>query len=155
MNMKRISMAVCLFVAACGGEDGGPAAEPTAYADMSFEERVVFMNDVVLPEMKEVFVAFDPKFEAMSCATCHGNGATDGTYTMPSPQIPVLPGTEEAFLEYVKDPEAARWSQFMLDKVSPRMAELLQVAVFDHETNPNGFSCHNCHTLEGVPGGTP
>ncbi|MDC0744773.1 hypothetical protein [Polyangium mundeleinium] len=155
MNRKRISMAVCLFVAACGGEDPEPAAEPIAYKDMSFAERVVFMNDVVLPEMKEVFVAFDPKFEAMDCATCHGQGATDGTYTMPSAQIAPLPGTEEAFLEYVKDPEAARWSQFMFDEVMTRMADLIQVPTYNPETHADGFSCAGCHTMEVPPGGTP
>jgi hypothetical protein len=147
--MKRLSIAVCLFVAACGGgDDGEPAVEPepTAYEEMSFEQREAFMRDVVLPEMREIFVAFDPQFESMSCATCHGDGATDGSYAMPSPQIPPLPATEEEFFEYVKDPEHARWSQFMLDEVWPQMASLLQVAPFDPEANPTGFSCSNCHT---------
>ena len=146
--MKRISIAACLFVAACGDQDIMPAveSEPTAYVDMNFEQRVAFMTDDVLPQMTEVFVAFDPKFESMSCATCHGDGATDGSFAMPSPQIPPLPATEEEFYEYVKDPEHARWSQFMLDQVWPQMADLLQVPMFDHEANPNGFSCSNCHT---------
>jgi hypothetical protein len=154
MVMKRISIAACLFVAACGdGQEGMPDVEsdPTAYEDMDFEQRHAFMNEVVLPQMTEIFVAFDPKLEGMSCATCHGDGATDGSYAMPSPQLPVLPSTEEAFGEYVKDPEHARWSQFMLDEVWPKMATLLQVAPFDPETNPNGFSCHNCHKVEGEP----
>jgi len=150
MIMKRLSIAVCLLVAACGGaEDGEPAAEPTAYQDMSFEQREAFMRDVVLPQMTETFVAFDAQFEGMDCKTCHGDGATDGSFAMPSPQIPVLPATEEAFLEYVKDPENARWSQFMVDQVWPQMASLLEVAMFDHEANPAGFSCSNCHTVEG------
>jgi len=150
MILKRLSIFACLFVAACGGEDDGkPAAEPTAYADMSFEQRQAFMAEVVLPEMKKVFVAFDPKFEAMSCATCHGNGATDGTYAMPSPQIPVLP-SEEDFPEYVMDPEHAKWSQFMFDEVMSRMAELLQVDIYNPETSPDGFSCSDCHTVEGA-----
>lgn len=147
--IKRISMALCLLLAACnGGEESepDPTPEPTAYEDMSFQQREVFMSEVVLPQMKEIFVAFDPKFSSMSCATCHGGGATDGTYAMPSPQIPELPGSEEAFAEYVKDPEHARWSQFMLDEVWPPMADLLQVAKFDPSTNPTGFSCSNCHT---------
>ena len=153
MVMKRISIAVCLFVAACGGEeDGGPDGEqePVAWQDMSFEQREEYMTDVVLPEVRETFVAFDAKFETMGCATCHGDGATDGTYTMPSPQIAVLPGTEEAFLEYAKDPEHARWSDFMFQKVVPQMADLLQVERYDPTTHTGTFSCHNCHTLDGV-----
>lgn len=106
------------------------------------------MLEVVLPKMKKTFVAFDAKFETMDCNTCHGNGGTDGTFAMPSPKIAPLPATEEAFYEYIKDPEKARWSRFMADEVWPQMADLLQVAVFDHEKNPTGFSCSNCHTHE-------
>lgn len=147
--MKRISIAACLFVVACGGEqDGSPAAEPEpiAYEDMSFEQRHAFMDEVVLPQMTEIFAAFDAKYETMTCATCHGDGATDGSFAMPSSQVPPLPATEEAFYEQLEDPEFARWSTFMLEEVWPRMADLLQVPVFDHATNPDGFSCSNCHT---------
>lgn len=149
---KRVLMAVCLLVAACGSGEDGESAEPqpTAYKDMTFAQREAFMTDVVLPQMKKTFVAFDAKFEAMDCKTCHGNGATDGTYAMPTPQIAVLPATEEAFAEYVKDPEHARWSQFMLDEVWPQMAALLKVDKFDPATTPTGFSCSNCHTVEGA-----
>lgn len=147
MITKRISMALCLLVAACGGEETKePAVEPTAYEDMSFQQREAFMSAVVLPKMTETFVKFDAKFANMDCKTCHGDGATDGSYAMPSPQVPALPGSEEAFMEYVKDPEHARWSQFMLDDVWPQMAEMLQVPKFDPMTNPTGFSCSNCHT---------
>lgn len=153
MVMKRISIAACLFIAACGGEqDSKPAAasEPTAYEDMNFNQRHAFMTDVVLPQMTEIFVAFDAKFEGMDCSTCHGDGATDGSFAMPSPQLPLLPDTEEAFGEYMKDPEHARWSLFMLEQVWPQMASLLQVPKFDPATNTAGFSCDNCHMLEGV-----
>ena len=151
MGIKRISIAVCLFVAACGGGEGSqPGTEPTAFKDMDFAQREAFMQDVVLPEMTEVFVAFDPKFEGMGCATCHGSGATDGSYAMPNAELPVLPGTEAAFLEYAKDPEHARWAQFMFEKVSSRMASLLQIPQYDPTTNTGEFSCHNCHTLDGV-----
>ena len=73
------------------------------------------MSAVVLPQMKQIFTAFDAKFQNLSCVTCHGNGVADGTFAMPSPQVPPLPASEEAFAEYVKDPEHARWSQFMLE----------------------------------------
>src|SRR4051812_37912586 len=61
MNTKGISLAACLFVAACGAgtDERLTSAEPKAYVEMSFEERALFMNDVVLPEMKKTFTAFD------------------------------------------------------------------------------------------------
>jgi hypothetical protein len=108
-----------------------------------------WMSEVVLPQMTQLFAAFDPKFQSLSCATCHGSGAADGTFAMPSPQVPALPASEEAFYEYIKDPEHARWSQFMLDQVWPKMTDLLQVDKFDPAAHPDGFSCHNCHTLIG------
>ncbi|MGK4008777.1 hypothetical protein WMF31_39595 [Sorangium sp. So ce1036] len=151
MVMKRVWIAVGLFVAACGGEGDAPDVEPLAWKDMSFEQRDEFMEDVVLPRMTEIFVAFDASFEGMTCATCHGDGATDGTYAMPSPQLTVLPGTEEAFIEkYETDPEHARWSDFMFERVVPEIASLLQVPRFDPMTQTGEFSCYNCHTLEGV-----
>lgn len=145
MVMKHISIAACLFVAACEGEPDGPIA----YEDMDFAQRHAFMSEVVLPQMKEAFVRFDARFESMSCATCHGDGASDGSYAMPSPQIPRLPATEEAFFEYIEDPEHARWAQFMSDEIWPDMAELLGAPVYDPKTAPDGFSCSNCHMVEG------
>jgi hypothetical protein len=152
MNAKTISILASLFVAACGGasDDSSDGTEHKAYADMSFEERALFMNDVLLPQMRPIFVAFDAKFASMSCGTCHGTGTTDGSYAMPNATIPKLPASEEAFYQYLKDPEHARWSQFMMDQVWPRTAALLKIPMFDPSTHADGFSCNNCHTLEGV-----
>ncbi|WP_437282868.1 hypothetical protein WME90_20530 [Sorangium sp. So ce375] len=179
--VRRVSMAVCLFVAACGGAedagDPGPtggggaggssdpeltggggaggsgAGEPTAWKDMNFEQRVAYMNGTVLPRMKEVFVAYDPAFETMDCTTCHGADGATQDYAMPSPEIAVLPDTEEGFLEYVEDPEhpeRAEWSTFMFEKVVPEMASLLQRVQYDPTTGNGDFSCNNCHTLGSV-----
>jgi hypothetical protein len=152
MKTRYIVSAAWLVVAACGGapDDSTGQAESKAYPNMTFEERALFMNDVVLPKMTETFVAFDVKFAGMSCGTCHGTGATNGSYAMPSAEIPKLPASEEEFYEYVKDPEHARWSQFMMDEVWPRMATLLKVPMFDPSTHPGGFSCSNCHMAKEV-----
>ena len=151
MNRKNLPILASLLAAACGGpQDDGPVdPQPTAYAQMNHDQRAVFMSTVVLPQMRPIFVAFDAKYQNLSCATCHGSGAVDGTYAMPSPLVPPLPASEAAFAEYVKDPEHARWSQFMLAGVWPKMAELLQRDKFDPTAHPDGFSCHNCHTLMG------
>ncbi|WP_438011706.1 hypothetical protein WME89_25545 [Sorangium sp. So ce321] len=154
--LRRISMAACLFAAACGGADDSepePGPEPVAWQDMSIEERTEYMTDVVMPRMKEVFVAYDPKFESMDCETCHGDGVANGSYAMPSAGIAPLPGSEEGFLEWVGDPEhpeRQEWTNFMFDKVVPEMADLLQIPRFDPTTQTGEFSCNYCHMLEGA-----
>lgn len=151
MNLRNIAILACLLAGACGNapEDGTADPQPTAYAQMNREQRVAFMSAVVMPQMKPIFAAFDPKYQNLSCTTCHGSGVADGTFAMPSPQVPALPAGEEAFSEYLKDPEHARWSKFMIEQVWPKMADLLQVTRFDPVAHPDGFSCHNCHTLSG------
>lgn len=147
--VKRILVVLSLFVAACGSAGDEQPTEPTSYKDMNFEQREAFMTNVVVPQMRETFVAFDPKFESLSCVTCHGKGATDGTYAMPTADILPLPATEEAFFAKIEqDPEFAKWSQFMLDKVYPQMAEMLDEPLYDPMKQPNGFSCANCHTVQ-------
>ena len=149
MGSKRLLIAVWLLVPACSGGPDAASAEgsaPSAYAEMNFAQRYLFMNDVVMPDMRDAFVAFDAKFANMSCATCHGKGASNGSFAMPSADITVLP-TEEQFPEYVKDPKHARWAQFMLDQVWPKMAALLKAPMYDPVTHA-GFSCANCHTVE-------
>ncbi|WP_437971941.1 hypothetical protein WMF04_22815 [Sorangium sp. So ce260] len=154
--MRRLSMAACLFVAACGGADDGeqdPTDGEPAWKDMSFEERTTYMTNVVMPRMKRVFVAYDAKYETMDCTTCHGDDAVARAYAMPSPQIAPLPGSEEGFLEWVGDPEHPErqaWTDFMFNEVVPEMADLLQVARFDPTTMTGEFSCGNCHTLAEV-----
>jgi hypothetical protein len=151
MNLRTLALLAWLLTPACGSApDGGSGGTPPiAYAQMNREQRTAFMSAVVLPQMKQVFTEFDAKYQNLSCATCHGSGVADGSFAMPSPQVPALPASEEAFAEYIKDPEHARWSQFMIDKVWPKMADLLQVDKFEPKAHPDGFSCHNCHTLLG------
>src|SRR3954470_3579809 len=114
---------------------------------MNREQRIYFMEHEVLPQMKTVFVAFDPKFSNMNCKTCHGDGAHAGTFKMPNPQLKELPGTEESFMAWVaKDANAARYAKFMGEQVTPKMAELLHMQAFNPETKSGDFSCGACHT---------
>jgi len=148
--MRSITFAILL--AACGGSSSQPEhpSTPKTFKDMNLDERTEFMKTVVLPKTKELFVAFDPKFDKMNCETCHGDGAKDGTWKMPNPKIKPLPATEEAFMAWIqKEPDEAKWTQFMAEKLEPEMGKLLQLSVFDPKTKTGEFSCHNCHTSEG------
>ena len=46
-----------------------------------------------------------------------------------------------------KDPAVQRFAPFMVEKVTPMMAELLQVTAFDPKTGTGELSCSSCHTL--------
>lgn len=144
-----VASALALVVAACGGSH--PPAEPPAprvWKDMNARQREQYMKDVVMPRAREVFTAFDPSFADMDCKTCHGPGADDKTFEMPNPDIRPLPNTPDAFMALMaKDDEVKRFTPFMVDKVEPMMAELLQVTVFDPRTETGEMSCEYCHTL--------
>jgi hypothetical protein len=146
-----------LVLAACGGGSSTKTtpepAKPLVWKDMDLEQRATYMKEVVLPRAKEAFVAFDAKYQSMDCATCHGDGVTDGSYDMPNPKIKPLPNSEEAFMAWVtKEPEAGRYAQFMSTKLEPLMGELLQKAVFDPTTKTGELSCNTCHQLIDASG---
>jgi hypothetical protein len=137
--VRRIFVLGVLF-AAC--EDAEP--EPT-WAERDFDERFRYMNDVVLPTMKDIFEAYDPeRFAGFTCTNCHGPDAAAQDYAMPA-FLPALPleGTLEA--AQARDPET---TAFMLDEVFPTIVLLLDEEKFDHETAPDGFRCTRCHLVE-------
>ena len=148
-----------LLAAACGGKSTpapAPAPEPAEvtvpegmkFDDMNHEQRLAFMKGTVMPRMKELFQAFDAaKFADFNCKTCHGSGAEDGSFKMPSPDVPALPGTEEAFKEFAQEPEHQPWVKFMIEQVEPEMAKLLQMSPYDPATDQGDFSCGSCHTV--------
>ncbi len=111
---------------------------------MNHDQKLAFMKSTVMPKMKEDFVAFDGKrFADMNCKTCHGDGATDGSFKMPNPKLPFVPSTKEGFDKLTKKKPAM--VKFMEEKVEPDMANLLGEPAYDPKTQ-QGFSCHNCHT---------
>src|SRR4051812_47669194 len=86
---------LALAVAACGGKSSSPKepaehaqAEPLApgaWEGMSGKERASFMKNAVVPVMAEKFKAFDAqRFADVGCETCHGPGAKEGKFDMPS-----------------------------------------------------------------------
>ena len=128
----------------------GPAAagKKVDWEHLSLAEKKKYMKATVLPEMKKAFQAYDAKsFQKFNCATCHGDGATDGKFKMPNPKLPKLPSpTDRAgFIALQqKKPDAAK---FMGTVVKPKMAELLGVPEWTPKT-PAGFGCYQCHTKD-------
>jgi hypothetical protein len=140
------------------GAAAAPAAaeKPAAKIEwdkMNFAARKKYMKATVLPEMKKVFAAFDPKAYAnVTCATCHGKDSAEKKFKMPNADLPKLPGPTDraAFMALAeKKPEVVK---FMGTQVKPKMASLLGVAEWT-PASPTGFACYNCHTHEeGAPG---
>ncbi len=148
-------------LAACthDGQAAGPHAPGTESATMAPAvhvpwvkmnrgQRIDYMVKTVLPKMKADFVAFDAKrFGRMNCITCHGDGVDDGSFALPNAKLPKLL-ENDMFAKHQKlTPEM---TQFMLTKVEPHLAALLEVPEFDPATR-KGLSCYNCHTREVDP----
>jgi len=105
------------------------------------------MKKTVLPKMSAEFQAFDAKrFENFSCATCHGDGAKDGSFKMPNPKLPKLP-MDHAKMKAIAD-KKPDMMKFMGGKVKPDMASLLGKDPWDEKTAPQGFGCMGCHIMQ-------
>ena len=117
-----------------------------AWDAMTFEQRKAYMKATVFPKAKELFVAFDPvRYKEFSCATCHGDGATDGKFKMPNPKLPKLPTKPEGFKQLMA--EKPQVMEFMAKQVKPTMATLLGEPEWTPETK-KGFGCVECHTQQ-------
>lgn len=148
---------ICLFVAtACGGgqteaaapegeaasteQAAGDAEAAEKFDDMAPAARLKFMKEVVAPAMTTTFQAYDAEaYAEFSCATCHGPGAKDGNFAMPTADLPKLPQD----VMQVKEAKPEVFA-FMYEKVVPEMAAMLGEDVYNPETQ-QGFGCFACH----------
>ena len=164
MKIASLVSFACLSLSLCrhhgcrrrrrGAARGGAFAAPAAgakkidWAHMSTADKKKYMKTNVLPEMKKAFQAYDAKaYKKFSCATCHGEGATDGKFKMPNPKLPKLPApTDRAGFMALqqKKPDAVK---FMGTVVKPKVAELLGLPEWTPQT-PTGFGCYQCHTKD-------
>ena len=137
--------------AAAAAEDNSPLVTPeqTPWAQMSKQQRGRYMMKVVMPKMRDLFQAHDPKhFEKVTCGTCHGKNPKAVEFRMPSPDLPSLPDSPEVFMATVMK-EKPEMVKFMGEQVAPTMAQLLGLKHFDPaHPEPGAFSCNGCHTLK-------
>ena len=123
------------------------------WAQMSAQEKGHYMDQAVLPVMRDLLHAYNPShFANVTCATCHGATARAVHFHMPN-SLPVLPafGSQEGRDWMARDP---RMFQFMATRIVPVMATLLGVEPFNMQTH-QGFGCAGCHAHEAADAGAP
>lgn len=127
-----------------GGGDGGGSTEPGApgvpWANKDHKQRMEYMGIVVLPAMKKVFQGYDATgFAQFKCDTCHGKDGKAKQYKMPSDSIyPLEKGDPiKAAMEYDE-----KMTKFMMEQVTPKMAELLEDKSITVEKGAGCFTCH-------------
>jgi len=109
---------------------------------MSLEQKKVHMAEVVLPRAATVFRAWRPdRFTRVDCMLCHGPGAIEGRFRMPSAYLPRLSGSVLLGPEFEKYPDTTR---LKLDRLVPLMSESLGLKKFSVITR-RGFGCYSCH----------
>jgi hypothetical protein len=112
-------------------------AEPS-WKEMNREQRLEFMGLTVMPSMDKLFKEYDAEgFAEFKCQTCHGQDMEAVDYKLPNGLFS-LPAANP--VEAAKEYDAAVTS-FMVDKITPKMAELLQLG-------PTEFGCFSCHDRE-------
>ncbi len=140
--MKHVLGTLCvLLLAGCPDSNDEEAPSDTGstaltWQEMDFDQRTAYMASDVLPAMQEAFAEHDPeRFGTITCATCHGSGAEDGSFAMPSDALVPIDVND-----YPVGPDVT----FMETVVVPQVAALLDMEPFNPETF-EGFGCFGCH----------
>jgi len=104
------------------------------------------MTWVVLPNMAQRFQAFAGTANAtLTCRSCHGPDPESVAYRMPRG----LPALDPAHLPEASDTDQrGRTAKFMIETVTPTMADLLGEPSYDPKTE-RGFGCFKCHPAVG------
>lgn len=131
--------------AAGAAADKAPAADTVGWDNMSREQKMSHMKTVIMPQMSALFQGFSAtRYKDMNCGTCHGPGAKQGKFVMPTDSIVKLNPADRFAKHMGKTAEATK---FMMTKVVPEMAKLQGEAPYDPATQ-KGFGCFQCHMME-------
>ena len=131
---------------AVAASDDGASAEdsdaPKTWSTMGWDDKKQHMMDEVTPTMAALFQGVSAEHYAeFNCVTCHGPGAQEGKFKMPSESLPKLPPNGDFGALMEAKPEVMK---FMAEQVVPQMATLVDMPAYDPETN-SGFGCYGCH----------
>ncbi len=131
--------------APAAGAEKPAAGDTVGWHTMSREQRMTHMKKVVMPKMSALFQSYSAEeFKDMNCGTCHGPGAKQGNFEMPTASLPKL-NPADHFAKH--QGKTAEMTKFMMEKVVPQMAAIQGEAPFDPATQ-KGFGCFECHMME-------
>ena len=136
----------CVF-AVPGCYASAPAVTPPqsiSWDQLDLDARRAAMHRDVLPLAQRLFREFDAeRYASVTCATCHGPGAANGSFEMPNPRILALhpSGSPEQRVMVEAHPQMVR---FMFNHLLPEVRDVMGAAPYDTETG-EGFSCYSCH----------
>lgn len=110
--------------------------------EMTVDQRKAHMKSVVLPRASELFRDWRPdRFGTTTCSLCHGMGAKNGKFQMPTDHLPRLSGDLLLGPEFERHPDTTR---LKLDRLVPLMSDALGKKPFSLITR-RGFGCYSCH----------
>jgi hypothetical protein len=114
----------------------------TPWKEKSREQRMDWMGLSVFPKMRAVFVEHDAaEGDDFSCQTCHGATMEMVDFKMPNRLFELSKtNTLADATEYDADT-----TQFMIERVVPEMAKLLDMEPSSDPSSSAGFGCFGCH----------
>jgi hypothetical protein len=120
----------------------GPEGTQLTWAEMSFTQRQEHMRAKVLPIASDIFSTWRPeRFAKVDCSLCHTEAEINGSYDMPTANLPRLSGELLLGPEFARAPNTTR---LKLNRLVPEMSAALGLKPFSILTQ-RGFGCYSCH----------
>ncbi|MGD9331031.1 MAG: hypothetical protein PVJ53_06950 [Desulfobacterales bacterium] len=120
----------------------GPDGRRLTWAEMNRGQRKAHMRQTVLPIAGDIFSSWRPeRYGQLDCTLCHGPGARQDHFDMPSDHLPRLSGKLLLGPEFRNHPDTTR---LKLNRLVPETAGALGLKTFSLLTRC-GFGCYSCH----------